>query len=78
MFCSDPNEMNYLKGICFCLDLFLRVLFSGYFVWLIRDGLWNIVNGTEIAPHPTESQKDKDKYDGRRDRALATNVSKLN
>ena len=40
---------------------------------LMKDGLWNIVNGTEVAPAATDTNS-YNKFMARRDRALATIV----
>ena len=40
---------------------------------LMKDGLWNIVNGTETAPSATDADRHA-KFATRRDRALATIV----
>ena len=44
---------------------------------LIRDGVWNIVNGTEIVPDSRTEMGLHAKYLSRKDRALATIVLSL-
>ena len=41
---------------------------------LMKDGLWNIVNGSEHPPAETDSEEKKAKFAARKDRALATVV----
>lgn len=52
---------------------------SNYVTWriqckmaLLKDGLWKIVDGTEVAPEETDANYRK--FEGRRDKALATIV----
>ena len=54
---------------------------SNYATWkiqcrmtLIKKGLWNIVNGTEVGPGEDASVETRTKFATRRDRALATIV----
>lgn len=44
-----------------------------YRIALMKDGLWNIVNGTETAPSSSDADRCA-KFDTRWDRALATIV----
>ena len=53
---------------------------SNYNAWkiqcrmaLMKENLWSIVSGTEVAPAATEAEK-LAKFEARRDRALATIV----
>ena len=54
---------------------------SNYATWKVqctmvlkKDGLWSIVDGTEVAPGRTAGEKEQERYASRKDNALATIV----
>ena len=54
---------------------------SNYATWKVqctmalkKDGVWSIVDGTEVAPGRTAGEKEQERYASRKDKALATIV----
>ena len=54
---------------------------SNYATWKVqctmalkKDGVWSIVDGTEVAPGRTAGEKERERYASRKDKALATIV----